>query len=70
MTLGDKIRRMTNEQLASFLWRYSLNVIASYSLYGEEHVKRFSETYYLSEIKDWLEENFNTADPWFTKHEE
>ena len=59
MSLGDKIRSMTNKELASFIWWYDVNTITSFLQHGGKEIKNYSE------IKEWLEEDYNPDDPWF-----
>lgn len=58
MTLAEKIRSMSDEEIARMLWRYSVNCISSFLMHGGEEIKNFVE------LKRWVREEYDPHDRW------
>lgn len=58
MTLAEKIRNMSDDEIARMLWWYSINCITSFLKYGGEHMKNFAE------VNKWVRGEYDPNDIW------
>ena len=76
MTVGEKIKRMTNGELASFILGYRIrnmtnDELALFLWWYEINIpasglqRNGKDIKSYDELKEWLEEEFNPDDPWF-----